>query len=31
MHAETKRNASREKCVRVSKPDASRLVDSGEK
>jgi hypothetical protein len=31
MHAETKRNASREKCVKVKRPDARRLVESGEK
>jgi hypothetical protein len=31
MQAETKRKASREKCVRVRRPDARRLVDNGEK
>jgi hypothetical protein len=31
MHAETKRKASREKCVNVKSPAAKRLVDRGEK
>ncbi len=31
MQAETKRNASREKWVNVSKLSASKLVESGEK